>query len=72
MTGNISGLLTGLRDAAADDLFDDGGIDAGSLYGRTLDLPEQDSGVQPAQPALAGFAPADGRTLRFDDDGFSH
>ncbi len=66
-------LLARLGDAAADDLLDLGGVDAGAFDDGLLDLRQQMSGVERAERALrAELAFADRRSERFDDDGFSH
>ncbi len=63
------GLLTGLGDAAADDLLDEVGVEPGAPDHLGLGEPEQDGRVDAGQPALAL---AEGSADGFDDDGVAH
>ena len=66
---HVVGLLTGLRDAAADHLFDQRGVDPGATEHLGQDVAEQLPGVYAGQPAVAlAERSADG----VDDDGVSH
>jgi hypothetical protein len=67
--GDVVGLLAELRDAAADDLLDVAGIDAGLLDERLLRGAQQLGGVQTGEPAIAL---ADGAAGGFDDDRVTH
>ena len=51
--GDVVGLLAELRHAAADDLLDVAGVDAGLLHQRLLHRPQQLGGVQSGQPSVA-------------------
>ena len=67
--GDVVGLLAELRDAAADDLLDVAGVDAGLLDERLLGEPQQLGGVQTGQPTIAL---ADGAASGFYDDRVTH
>ena len=68
--GDVVGLLAELRDAAADDLLDLTGVDAGLLDERPSDVqPSNSVGVQAGQPSIAL---ADGAAGGFDDDRVTH
>ena len=66
---DVERLLADLRDAAADDLADGGGIDAGALDRGALHGAEQIGGMQPGETALAA---TDRAAHCFDDDDFLH
>ena len=66
---HVVGLLAGLRDAAADELLDRVGGDAGPLDHLGLRRTQELGRVQAGQSAVAL---ADRRPGRFDDDGLSH
>ena len=66
---HVVGLLAGLGDAAADDLVDQLGVDAGALEHLDLCGAEQHGGVYAGQPALAL---AEGGADGFDDDWVTH
>ena len=67
--GDVVGLLAELRDAAADDLLDVAGVDAGLLDERLLRGAQQLGGVQAGQPSVAL---ADGAAGGFNDDRVTH
>ncbi len=67
--GDVVGLLAELRDAAADDLFDLAGIDAGLLHQCLLRRAQQLGRMQAGQPS---HALADGAAGGFDDDRVTH
>jgi hypothetical protein len=67
--GDVVGLLAVLRDAAADDLLDVAGVDAGLLHESLLHCAEQLGGVQARQPSVPL---ADGAASGFDDDRVTH
>ena len=67
--GDVVGLLAELRDAAADDLLDVTGVDAGLLDERLLHGAEQLGGVQAGQPSVPL---ADGAAGGFNDDRVTH
>ena len=67
--GDVVGLLAGLGDAAADDLLDVAGVDAGLLHERLLRRAQQLGGVQAGQPSVAL---ADRAAGGFDDDRVTH
>ncbi len=67
--GDVVGLLAGLRDAAADDLLDVAGVDAGLLDQRLLRRAQQLGRVQAGQPSVSL---ADGAAGGFDDDRVTH
>ena len=67
--GDVVGLLAVLRDAAADDLFDVAGVDAGLLDQSLLHRAQQLGGVQSGQPSVAL---ADRAAGGFDDYRVTH
>ena len=67
--GDVVGLLAELRDAAADDLLDVAGVDAGLLDERLLRGAQQLGGVQAGQPSVPL---ADGAAGGFNDDRVTH
>ena len=68
VAGDVASLLARLGDAAADDVVDPFGVDAGALEQALQGEAEQVGGVPRAQRPLAL---AEGRTDDIDDDGFS-
>ena len=66
---HVVGLLTGLGDAAADDLLDEVGVDAGALEHLALREPEEYGGVHAREPALPL---AEGGADGVDDHGGAH
>ena len=66
---HVVGLLAGLGDAAADDLLDQLGVDAGALEHLALDEPEQLARVDAGEAAVAL---AEGGADSVDDHGVSH
>ena len=67
--GDVVGLFAVLRDAAADDLLDVAGVDAGLLDERLLRRAQQLGRVQAGQPSVPL---ADGAAGGFDDDRVTH
>ena len=67
--GDVVGLLAELRDAAADELLDVAGVDAGLLHERLLHSAQQLGGMQAGQPSVAL---ADRAAGGFDDDRVTH
>ena len=67
--GDVVGLLTELRDAAADDLLHIAGVDAGLLDERLLRGAQQLGGVQAGQPSVPL---ADRAASGFNDDRVTH
>ncbi len=67
--GDVVGLLAELRDAAADDLLDVAGVDAGLLDERLLRGAQQLGGMQAGQPSVPL---ADGAAGGFNDDRVTH
>ena len=67
--GHVGRLLTGLRDAAADDLLDRARVHAGPLHQLDLGMAEELGGVEAGHPSVAL---ADRRAHCFDDDGLGH
>ena len=53
--GDVVGLLAGLGDAAADDLLDLAGVDAGPLDERLLNGAQKFGGMQAGQPSIRAF-----------------
>ena len=67
--GDVEGLLARLRDAAADDLLDEGGLDARALDDFNLGRAEDLRSVETREgPVLL----PDGGANSTDDDGFGH
>ena len=66
---HVVGLLTGLRDDAADDLLDQLRVDARALEHLALDEPEQLTGVHAGEAAVAL---AERGADSVDDHGVSH
>ncbi len=67
--GDVVGLLAVLGDAAADELLDVAGVDAGLLDDGLLDRAQEFGGVQSGQPTVAL---ADRAAGGFDDDRITH